>query len=420
LKDNSILSFGKLRASYAKIGRDAGPYSTAASFGIPAPADGWVTYGLQYPYMGSAGFTMGNTIGSADLEPEMLRAIELGVDLKFLQNRIGLEFNYFSNRNENLLFSVPVAASSGYSASYRNAGTMEVKGLEILLNVTPVQTKSLTWDVAFGFSNPHSKVVSLFRNITDINLGGFVDPQVHAYIDRSYRTIWGSQWLKDSNGNIIIDAASGYPTSATPYGPVADYEEDFKLTVNNSLSFKGAYLNFLLEWKKGGQMYNGTIAAMNYFGTSKETASRETATTVYKGVYGYENADGSITYTDGDGNDATAPVVNTTEIALDQDWYTAGPGSNFGTGPTENFIQDADWLRLRELTIGYNLPAKLTQKFFVQQLGIYFTGYNLFLSTPYEGVDPETSLMGTGNAQGLDYFNMPGVKSYTFGIKLTL
>jgi TonB-linked SusC/RagA family outer membrane protein len=420
LKSQTLLTYGKVRASYARTGRDAAAYSTGATFGVPTPADGWVTYGLQYPYMGYAGFSMGNTLGSADLKPEELQAVEFGIDLKFLQNRLGLEVTYFKNTNKNLLLAVPIAASSGYSASYRNAGTMETTGLEILLNVSPVQTSSLEWDITFGFANPHSKVIELYGNISDVNLGGFVDPQIHAYVDRSYRTIWGSQFLKDPNGNIIIDPTTGYPTQATAYGPVADFEEDFKFTINNNISFKGLYMSFLFEWKKGGKMYNGTIAAMNYFGTSKETASRETATTVKKGVYGYENADGSVTYTDASGNNSATAVANTTEIALDQDYYFVGPGSNFGTGPTENFIEDSDWLRLRELTFGYTLPVAFTKKFFVQQLGIYFTGYNLFLQTPYKGVDPETSLMGTGNAQGIDYFNMPGVKSYTFGIKLTL
>jgi hypothetical protein len=170
-------------------------------------------------------------------------------------------------------------------------------------------------------------------------------------------------------------------------------------------------------------MYNGTHFAMNYFGTSKTSENREVYYTpegtidfdktpaenivVFDGVYGHLDADG---------NPVSSGKENVTPIVLDQAWFQ-GMGSNFGGGPSSAAIEPTDWVRLRDVTLSYNLPIK--NKKVVKDVMIYGTGKNLLLFTPYSGIDPETNLQGATNGQGMDYFNNPGTKNYMFGVKVT-
>ncbi len=424
LQGNTFLSFAKLRASYAQIALDASAYALDPGYYVSAPGDGW-TSGVEFPLFGYAGFMRGITIGDVALTPEEQKALEFGADLRFLNNRIRLDITYFINNNDNLLLAAPIAAASGYDSYYRNAASMESKGFEILAGVTAVQTNSFSWDIMANFANPQSEVTSLAEGVDNVSLNtGFVDPQFHAIVGEPYRTIYGTRWLRDDEGRIIINdgssyaPATGYPVQDAQSGILGSVPENWRLGLSNTLRYKGITLSALLEIKNGGQMWNGTKGAMYYFGTHADTESRDTETTTYEGVYGYQADDGSIVYTDGNGNVVTEPVSNTNEIALDENWYFwEGPGSGF-TGPSEQFIEDTDWVRLREVTLSYRLPTSLIDNTFIGNLELYFTGRNLYLNTPYTGVDPETSLFGTSNAQGADYFNMPGTKSYTFGLRV--
>ena len=427
LNGSRILPFAKLRASYAVLALDATAYSLDAGYYVPAPGDGW-TSGIEYPLFGYAGFMRGITIGDENLTPEEQKAIEFGVDLKFVDNRVRFDVTYFINKNEDLLLSAPIAASSGYDSYYRNAATMESKGFEILAGVTPVKTNDFTWDINANFANPQSEVTSLAEGVDNVPLNvGFVDPQFHAIVGEPYRTIWGTQWLKDDQGRLIInDGAAyapvkGYPIQDAQSGILGSVPENWRLGLSNTFKYKGLSLSALLEVKNGGQMWNGTKGALYYFGTHADTESRDTESKTFEGVYGYQADDGSIVYTDADGNDlaeGATPVSNNFEVPLDENWYFwEGPGSGF-TGPSEQFIEDTDWVRLRQVTLSYALPSSILNNTFIGRLEVYVSGRNLYLDTPYTGIDPETSLFGTSNAQGADYFNMPGTKSYTFGLRV--
>ncbi len=422
LSDLSFLPFGKIRASYAVTARAPGAYNLVTPYFVPAPGDGWTT-GLSFPLMGYTGFTYGDVQGSSDLRPEKLTSMEFGADLRFFENRLGLDIAYYINKSSDLLMSVPVAPSTGFDNIYTNAASMETKGFEIYLRATPVKTSDFRWDLNLNFDNGVTMVTGLAEGIDNVFLGGFVDPQVRAMVGERYRSIWGTRWLRDDQGNLIINDDPGYPP--TIGYPLQDAESgilgvvppDWVAGIENVLSWKGFRLSFLLDIKKGGQMWNGTKGALYYFGKHADQNDRETATIVFDGVYGYQASDGTIHYTDGQGNEVSTPVKNTTEIKLDENWYFwEGPGSGF-TGPSEPFVENTDWVRLREITLSYTFDSKLLDKIFIDKLDIYFTGKNLWLSTPYTGVDPETSLLGASNAQGFDYFNMPGTKTYLFGLR---
>ncbi len=422
LSDLSFLPFGKIRASYAVTARAPGAYNLATPYWVPGPGDGWTT-GLTFPLMGNTGFTLGDTKGSSDLKPEKLTTMEFGTDLRFFDNKLGLDVAYYINKSSDLLMSVPVAASTGYDNIYTNAASMETKGFEVYLRTTPVKSDNFMWNLNFNFDNGVTTVTELATGIDNVFLGGFTDPQVRAMVGERYRSIWGTRWLRDDNDNLIINDDPGYaPTIGYPVmdaesGILGVVPPDWVAGIENVLSWKGVTFSFLLDIKSGGQMWNGTRGALYYFGKHQDQADRETATETFSGVYGYQNSDGTITYTDGQGNVSSTPVTNTTEVKLDENWYFwEGPGSGF-TGPSEPFVEDANWVRLREVTLSYTFDSKLLDKVFIDKLDVYFTGHNLWLNTPYKGIDPETSLLGADNAQGFDYFNMPGTKTYLFGLR---
>ncbi|HAN77537.1 MAG TPA: hypothetical protein DCQ31_07075, partial [Bacteroidales bacterium] len=183
LKGNTTFSFGKLRASYAKTANIAPIYSLSSSFAGAGPGDGW-TGGLDFPFVTSKGtfngYTWGDTQGNPNLKHETVFSFETGMELKFFNNRVGLDVAYFQNKSKDLLMAVPVAASSGYSSAMMNAGTMESKGVEVMAYFTPIQTKDFTWDINVNFTKLTNTVTALAPGIDNVFLGGFTDPQIRA------------------------------------------------------------------------------------------------------------------------------------------------------------------------------------------------------------------------------------------------
>lgn len=406
LKDNPILPYGKFRVSYAQIANDAFTYGTLPSYFQASFGDGW-TNGVSFPGWGISAFQLGTTLPNNELKPESLKSFEIGLDLRFLKNRVGLDISYYDNKSEDLILSVPIAKSSGYYAANLNAGDMVNKGIEATLYASPVQTSSFKWDIDVNFTKNTNEVLKLYEGVDNVFLAGFVGSQARAVVGQPYGSIFGDFFETNDNGDVMIDddpnsSTYGYPIYGVGERNLGDVLPNWTMGINNSLTFKDLTLSFLFDIKNGGVMWNGTKGAMYYFGTHADTESRE---------------DGAIYVFDG--VKASNGQANDIKVAKDINWYVLGAGSGF-TGPTSQFIEETDWVRLRELTLSYRLNKNILDKTFFHSAEVYFTGRNLWLSTPYTGVDPETSLIGAGNGQGLDYFNMPGTKSYTFGLRLTL
>jgi hypothetical protein len=310
---------------------------------------------------------------------------------------------------------------------------MTTTGIDVLVNIAPVVTSAFRWDLSVNFSNPNSEVTELAEGVENVGLGGFTEPAVYAIAGDSYRSVYGLQYLKDpTSGKIIIDDRSemddpnvwgpgvyGYPVQDNEVGKVGDIQADFNMGINNSFSFKGLSVSVLIDIKKGGQMWNGTIGALYYFATHKDTENREDAY-VHDGLLGHYDADGELVHYDADGVTELPGAGAANTVAKPDDEYYRfwnGIGSGF-TGPSEPYVEDADWVRLRELTVAYNFGSMLKGVSWLKNVEVYFSGRNLWISTPYTGIDPETSLLGASNAQGFDYFNMPGTKAYSFGLRL--
>jgi hypothetical protein len=251
-------------------------------------------------------------------------------------------------------------------------------------------------------------VDELAPGVDNIFLGGFEGSSIRGVAGKPYATIFGYGWKRDANGNVLIndDATSaeyGFPILDDLEMDFGDANPDFIIGFTNTFTWNGFTLSFLFDWKSGGVMWNGTRGAMYYFGTHEDIESLRDTKKVFAGVKASDTL-----------------VANNIEVTLDQNWLAYGNGNGFYGNNTEDFIEETSWVRLRELSLAYQFPKVIAESLYISDLMISFTGRNLWLSTDYKGVDPETNLMGANNAQGLDYFNMPGVTSYIFtlGIKL--
>jgi TonB-linked SusC/RagA family outer membrane protein len=430
LKGNEILSFGKLRGSYAITANYALPYSTVMTYGVSSAGDGW-TDGIVFPLGGTNAYTNSYTMYSDDLTHETMTTTEFGIELHFLKKRFGIDAAYFKNVNQDLLMSVPIARSTGYGYKYMNIGVMESYGYEISAFATPVKARDFQWDIFANFTSFKNPVKKLADGVENLFLGGFVDPQIRAVAGEEYRSIYGYDYYRDANGNLLINNnpndnyRDGFPmTNSNDMISLGTVNPDWTANITNTFTYKGFLVSALLDIKKGGKMYNGTRFTMNSFGTSIETSNREVVynpdgtinldLTPAKNIVRYN---GVLGYIDSNGNVVSDGTPNNIYVVNDAAWYI-GQGGNFGGGPTIAAIESTDWIRLREVTVAYQLGKGVMSKLPFTNAEVYFTGRNLWLSTPYTGIDPETSLLGSANGQGMDYFNMPGTKTYTFGLKL--
>lgn len=432
IRDNNILSYGKLRSSYAIIANVAPVYALSTQWFSGGVGDGW-TSGGGFPMLGRTGFTYGTTGGAPDLTHEKMKSFEIGAELRFINNRVGLDLTYFSNYNEALILNVPIAPSTGYYGQFMNAGEMSSKGYEISANATPVLTNDFRWDIMANFTKIKNVVEQLAPGIEDVFLAGFTDPQIRAVAGQDYRSIYGYDWYRDGDGNVMINTDPskgriGYPISNDPQGmiPLGKVDPDWTANVYNEFSYKGISLSVLFDIRKGGMMWNGTQAAMNYFGTSKVTENRKAVYNpdgsinfdqtpaanikVFEGVLGFIDANGKV---------VSSGVTNNIPVVLDQTWFMSEYGSNFAGGPNSAEIEETSWFRVREISVSYRFGQELLRSIpAVKNLEVYASGNNLILITPYTGIDPETNLSGAVNGQGMDYFNNPGKKMYTFGLRV--
>jgi TonB-linked SusC/RagA family outer membrane protein len=397
------LTFVKVRANYATVGKDAPVYGTVTGFGPGAYSDGW-TNGISFPYAGRIGFSRADQLGSPNLSPERTSSTEFGLDIALFDNRVSLDVTYYDQLSDNQIFSVPIANSTGYSSQIMNAGAISNKGIEAVVNLGLVRSNDLNWDLRVNFTKNTIKVERLADGVENIGLGGFTGSSVRAVAGQPYGSIFGFGWARNDAGQILIDD----DTASADYGyPIMNYEErafgsynpDWLMGITNTITWKGITLSAQLDIRQGGVMWNGTRGALYFFGTHKETENR-TGTKVFEGVKA----------SNGQTNDIAA--------AYDEGWLSLNNGNGFYGSNTEDFIEDASWVRLRELTLSYALPKSIMDGTPFSGLTLSFTGRNLWLSTKYTGVDPETSLQGASNAQGLDYFNMPSTKSYVMAFSL--
>jgi TonB-linked SusC/RagA family outer membrane protein len=427
MTDSDILSYAKIRGSYATVGSDAPIYALTTPWFRPAGfSDGWTgNVGVSFPFRGQNSFLLGRTIGSPDLRPESRRELEVGAEVKLFKGAIGIDVTYYQTTNVDQILSVPIARSTGFEARFVNIGTMENTGLEVLLTATPVRAEKpgdFQFDFTANFSTFNNIVKKLADGVPAVFLGGFTGGSVRAVADKPYGSIYGLPWLRDSTkpGNPFIIDQFGRPQPGGAEIAFGSAIPQWTLGFRPQISFAGFTIAALLDIRQGGAMWNGTRAALNFFGTSAESQNRDNLNGTIGGVTFVNNVAQGVTASGA----ANTTVIGTGLIPANasrgQAFYGAsGFYNNFNGSLIEPVIEDASWVRLREVTVSYRFPKEVVSALAItRSIELFASGRNLWLSTRFQGVDPETSLVGASNAQGLDYFNFPNTRTLTFGIKL--
>jgi len=393
LPQSNVLSFGKLRASYAEVGKDAPAYQTKTYLFGPETTIG-------------EGFRNAWTRGNDLLKPETTTSMEFGTDLRFLQDRIGLDVTYYVNKSKDQILQPRVSNATGYILRYVNIGEIENKGVEFTINASPIKKSTLRWDVNLNFSHNRGVVNELpgalpILYVTDVQVG---NAKAASFDGGNFMGLSGSKWQTDENGNLLLNWVTGYPlVDANQTKHVGNREPKLLGGLNNSFSYKNWNLSFLFDFRKGGDIYNGTEYLLTTYGLSKNTESRGN----------------TISFSGMSLNPATQNYeAITREVVADERYYR-----DIYSTHAPFFIEEVNWLRLRSLSMAYSLPERvLNRTKFVKGVTLTATGTNLVLFTNYSGMDPETSAAGAGvigsGSVGIDYAGVPATAGFAFGLNV--
>jgi len=360
--------------------------------------------------------SVASTKNNASLKPERTKSIEAGLEMGFLQNRLGFDFALYKSNTVDQIMPVSVSYATGRSAKYVNAGEIENKGVELRLNGTPVKTSSgFQWDVAINWARNRNKVVKLegdIKNLEIASLQGGVT--INARVGEPYGTIQGQDYVY-LNGKRVVGPLGYYDFSPTSDVVLGNINPDWTGGINNALSFRNIKLSFLIDVQKGGSIFS----LDQYYG--QETGLYPE--TVYINDLGnpvrdplVDNGDG--TYGANSGGYIAEGVladgsINTKRIPGDDD-YSFG----YSAYPNSEFVYDASFIKLREVVLSYDLPKKLMAKTFIESASLSFVGSNLWIihkNLPYS--DPEAS-QSAGNIQGWQSGVMPATRNFGFSLKL--
>ena len=400
LKKGEKLDYFKLRASLANTARLNDPYSNQRVF-VPNQSSSTNPGGI---------FTYSFTNNNPDLVPERQSTYEIGTEMRFLNNKINLEVAYYNTlctKQISQSFRASYATSAVLNTT--NASSLRNQGVEVTLNVVPVKKKNFSWTVNFNFNHMWSKVLTLPESIGPLNDYYNSDTyisNVRGGLIRGFSTgtITGSTYQRNQAGQILINASTGLPLVNGGNQLIADRNPDYTLGTLNTFKVKNWTLSFLWDLKVGGDIYNGTDQVLTSIGKSARTANRNNAIIV----------DGVLN----DGLQNTSnPTKNTIVIIPNfvSNYYT--------TMPDEEFIEkDVNWFRLRDITLNYRLPEKLTKRVkHLKSMSLFVTGSDLVLFTNYRGADPSINANNPGTlgvgGYGMDLGNAPTPIGLSFGLK---
>lgn len=409
-----IFSYGKLRTSIAAVGNDTEPYRLLPTYYI----DSLDVYDTL------ANIT--DLIPSSNLKPERMVSKELGTDLRFFQNRLGLDVTYYITNTYNQIVDVDISAASGSRKAIINTGNIRNEGLEILLNATPIKKNKFQWNFTLNYSHINSEVINLADGVSSYQLLEHWGLSIEARPGNPFGDIVGYGIQRDNNGNKLIDA-NGYYVRTDSTVVLGNVHPDYTLSFSNSIKYKNLVLSFLIDAKIGGEMFAGTnMYGYGYSGNFIETLEgREEwyASETEREAQGIESADWTATggyladgvYEPGtliNGDDVSGQT-NETYLNPEKYWDQFSSWTN---EIHEEFIYDASYVKLRELSLSYKLPNKWMEKLFIKNASVSVFGRNLWIiykNVP--NIDPE-SFHTNGNGQGYELYSYPTRRIIGFSI----
>ncbi|MBO0321501.1 SusC/RagA family TonB-linked outer membrane protein [Muricauda sp. CAU 1633] len=395
LPKSDVFNYGKLRASYAKVGSPADAYARNVVLGDPA------SDGVLWPFNGQRSYLSNDQLPNVGLSNEFKSEVELGAELKFFQNRLGIDFAYYHNWSENQILNEQFLASTGYTEGSVNIGGITHKGVELAIYATPIQTANFEWDVNINFSKDNPEVDNLGNNNEPIGVGSYGS----AVVGQAYPVIYGPGFLRDDQGRLVLSDAPG-----SGYGrPLADNSTnqvlgktvpDWLGSFRTAFRYKNISLSALLDISKGGYVYSLNDHYLTYYGMAKHQENRpEDNMITFDGVMGHvENGEVVVT--------SETPEATRYDLY----WQTVAQGV------WEDNIMPRDYIKLREVNLTYSVPQDMLSGIGLTGLDVSFSGRNLWrkFKDGFEGADPEVNTDGITNGNAYLGYSMPATKTYTF------
>ena len=403
----SWLSFGKVRLNYAQVGNLAGYDQLLDKYVVGAPFN-------------QALYLLPSIKNNANLKSESTRSVEAGLEMRFLNNRLGFDAAVYKTNSRDQIMPVSLSQTTGYSAMYVNSGEIQNKGFELSLNLVPVQTSAFKWTIDVNFAKNVNKVLSLYPGISNLLLGSFQgNVTLNAEIGQPYGVLKGTDYTYDKNGDKIIDAGSGLPViSSTADKVIGNVNPVWTGGIHNSFTYKNFELSFLIDIQKGGSIYSLDM----YYGLSSgmypETAGSNDLGNplrdpiVGDATAGYGAKSGG--YVEKGVNVANG-VSTPNKTRVDA---TTSDGWGYAVEPNKAFVYDAGYVKLREVALSYTIPPSFLKKTGIKGLILSAVGSNLWIISkhlPY--ADPESGL-AAGNIQGYSIGSLPSTRDFGFNIKL--
>ena len=399
LPANSALTFGKFRASWAQVGGDTDPYRLDLTYGL----------GVGHLDQPSANIQQ-NSIPNPLLKPLTSTELEFGVDLRFFNNRLGVDFTYYDQTTTDDILNASIAESSGFSGTTINIGEITNTGVELLLTGRPVQTSKFSWDVGLNFAFNDSEVVQLAEGLNQIRVdGGLGEPRTRwAFIEhvvgRPFGTITGFVQERDANGTPVFNAANGQPVRTSSTEILGNGVARYTGGLTNDFQIGPVHLDLLVDFKAGGQIYSGSNVRFVGGGWHQNTVSEWTD----EGIVANGRESVVVTGVDQEGNPYTHSLDPETEIPGFYGAYSQ---------LSDRFIRNGSFAKLRQISAGYSLPQSIIGSTPLQSVRLSIVARNLLvLYDKIENVDAE-STYNNSNAQGLDYYGLPTTRTFGFNLK---
>ncbi|WP_280121067.1 SusC/RagA family TonB-linked outer membrane protein [Duncaniella muricolitica] len=387
LKGNRVLTFGKLRTSYAEVGQ-AGTYLNNFAY-TPTYGSGFYGfYPVNYPIKGQTSFVPYWKEYDPALKPQTTKNYEVGLDLRFWDDRVKLEYTYSYQDVRDQIFEIPMDGSTGYQSIVSNGGRITTNTHEINASVTAYTSKDFDIDLGLNWTKYESMVKELAPGVDNIMLGGFVEPQVRAYTGYAYPVIFGKSFMRDEATGLMLLDSDGMPMTSGESTVIGKCTPDFNMGWSTNIRYKRFNLSSTWSWQKGGQMYHGTYGTMQMFGATTESTDRD----MPLHVSGIDYETGQYVEHDVD------------RFSWNQIYYDC----------SESMIVDTDFVKLRDVTLTYQLP-----RLGVFDISVYGFARNVLVWAKMNDFDPESSV-GNNNAGGyFERFSLPNTASFGGGLKLT-
>jgi len=405
LMDAPWLSYGKLRANYASVGGDA-PYFSLQN-----------TYSATAPFNGQTVFNLRTTNNNPNLVPEMNHTYEIGAELAFLRNRIGLDVTYHHAQSINQIMPINVSTSSGYSQFYVNGGTVQNQGVEVSLNLTPVKLHDFSWDMNINWAMNKSKVLSLYQDQPSFIIAKYQNSvQLVAEKGQPYGVLRGTNYTK-LNGKPLVDSNGYYVKQPNALSDIGNISPKWIGGVNNTFRYKSVGLSFLIDVKKGGDIYSLDLDYGASAGLTPHTAG-----------YNYKGKPVRAPLADGGGylmEGVTADGKPNTKLVDASDINAKKfPFSSDNQEVAREYVYDAGYVKLREVAITWSVPsAAISRWHFVKGIDLSLTGRNLWIihkNLPY--ADPEQGVPASGSyganaSMGFQSGSYPVFRTFGFNLK---